>query len=317
MKKKLIILTMILGVFVVGLSIYKFRFYDTSQNYNFDYRGIENKKSDIVYSDKLDSETYSENIIVDNLLSINYSSEYDGKSIEGTAYIGEDKYLYLLDNKDSEPYRVDTIKFKTMYMNDYKYDNLYVVIYLLTEDNKLYFLELTENDVKKAHLEIIESNIVLTNFVNISYNMDSFKTRNTLFMLGENGYIYDVGSASRYTKDITSIFDTIYVYSDKTMSNIYGNMLEDKEGNYYKIKYAFYTYGDNVLIESDPIVIITEDNKLLCIYSDMSYVYELDLKVKNINFDEINPYVAGNLQVVLENGYQFDFKAFCSEYYCM
>ncbi len=317
MKKKLIILTMILGVFVVGLSIYKFKIYDTSQNYNFDYRGIENKKSDIVYSDKLDSETYSENIIVDNLLSINYSSEYDGKSIEGTAYIGEDKYLYLLDNKDSEPYRVDTIKFKTMYMNDYKYDNLYVIIYLLTEDNKLYFLELTENDVKKAHLEIIESNIVLTNFVNISYNMDSFKTRNTLFMLGENGYIYDVGSASRYTKDITSIFDTIYVYSDKTMSNIYGNMLEDKEGNYYKIKYAFYTYGDNVLIESDPIVIITEDNKLLCIYSDMSYVYELDLKVKNINFDEINPYVAGNLQVVLENGYQFDFKAFCSEYYCM
>lgn len=317
MKKILITLTLILSVFVVGISIYKFKFYDTSQNYNFDYIDIENIKRDIVYSDKLDSETYSENIIVDNLLSINYSSEHDGKTIEGTAYIGEDKYLYLSDNKDTEPYRVDTIKFKTMYMKDYQYSDLYVIIYLLTEDNKLYFLELTENDVKKAHLEIIESNIVLTNFVNISYNMDKFKTRNTLFMLGENGKIYDVGSGSRYTKDITSIFDTIYVYNDKTMSNIYGNMLEDKEGNYYKIKYAFYTYGDNALIESEPIIIITEDNKLLCIYSDMSYVYELDLKVKDINFDEIKPYVAGNLQVLLENDYQFDFNAACSEYYCM
>lgn len=317
MKKTIVISILILSVFVIGLSIYKFKYYDTNHNYSFDCIDIENRKRDIVYSDKLDSETYANNIIIDNILSINYSSKYDGKTIEGTAYIGEDKYLYLSNTSSINPYRVDTIKFKTMYMNDYQYNDLYVIIYLLSENNELYFLELTENDVEKAHLEIIESNAEFTNFVDISYNMDKFKTSNTLFMLGSNGWIYDIGSASRYDKDVISIFDILYVYSDKTMSNIYGNMLEDKEGNYYKIKYVFYTSGDNNLIEANPIIIITEDNKLLCIYGDMSYVYELNMRVKKVNFTGINPYIIDNLQIILENGHQFDFNAFCSEYYCV
>lgn len=317
MKKILITLILILIIFLVGLTVYKYKYYDVYHKYSFEYIEIDNPKKDVVYSDTLDSETYAENIITNNLLSINYSSKHDNESIEGRAYIGADKYLYLSDSNSVYSHRVDTIKFKTMYMNDYQYKDLYVLIYLLTEDNKLYFLELTENDVTKAHLEEIDSNVNFTNFVDISYNMDKYKTRNTIFVLGENGWIYDIGSASRYDKDIISIFDTIYVYSDKTMSNIYGNMLEDKEGNYYKIKYIFYTNGTNDLIESNPIIIITEDNKLICIYSDMSYVYELDTKVKSVDFDVKLPYKEGNLQIVLEDDYIVNFKALCSEYYCI
>lgn len=315
MNKKLVSIIIILILFVVILSIYKYNCYDTKNEHYFDYTEIKNIKRDVEKSEVIDKDIYSDKIINENLLSIDYNFFYNEESITGKVYIGLDKYLYITDINNNSVYRVSSTKFKTLYAKDYEYEVVY--IYLISMDNKLYFMELGQNDIRQVHIEEITANLGITNFVEIDFTSDMYQPGNTLFVLAENGNIYDIGSATRYREDIVSLFNNIYVYGDKTMSNVSGYMLEDKNGDYYKIKYIFYTSADNEFTTENTIIIITEDNKFLYVDGDVTHVYEFDKKVSAIEFDVYYPYITGNLKIKFEDDFEMKFKARCNEYFCI
>lgn len=315
--KVIIIILIILIIFVIGLTIYKYKYYDNRGNnsHYFEYTEIKNKKRDVIQSEILDKDKYADNIITENVLYKDYSFSNDKGSINGKIYIGADKKLYITNEGDNSVYNVSSDKYKTLYVKDYQYEGVYV--YLLTEDGMLSIMELTENDITKAVVNQYTVNLKLTNFVEIEFKSDKFKPGNTMFVLAENGKIYDFNSATRYNEDIVSLFNTIYVHGDKTMSNVYGNMLEDKDGNYYKIKNIFWVVDDNNFVKNRIPIIITEDNKFLYMDFEFMNVYEFSKKVTKMDFKATLPYEKDELIVTFEDNYEVKLNAYCSDYYCI
>ena len=315
--KKIKIILVILIVFVIGLTVYKYSYYDNRgiKNHYFEYTEIKNKKRDVIQNDILDKDTYAENIIKESVFYKYYSLSNEQGNINGKIYIGTDKNLYITNDDDNSTYRISIDKYKTLYMKDYQFEGVYA--YLLTEDGRLVIMELTKNDITKATAVDYAVNLKITNFVDIEFKSDAYKPGNTMFILAENGKIYDINSGIRYNEDIISLFNVIYVHGDKTMSDVYGNMLEDKDGKYYKIKDIFWLLDGNNFIKNNVPIILTDDNKFLYMDFESSNVYEFSKKIIDVNFDVYYPYEEGNLKITFEDGYNVDFKASCSKYFCI
>lgn len=315
--KKIKVILIFLIIFVIGLTIYKYKYYDNHGNnsHYFEYTEIKNKKRDVIQSEILDKDKYADKIITENILYKDYSFSNDEGSINGKIYIGTDKKLYITNEVDNSAYNVSSDKYKTLYVKDYQYEGIYV--YLLTEDGRLSIMELTENDITKAVVNQYTVNLKLTNFVDIEFKSDKFKPGNTMFVLAENGKIYDINSATRYNEDIVSLFNTIYVYGDKTMSNVYGEMLEDKDGNYYKIKNIFWVVDGNDFIKNRIPIILTEDNKFLYMDFEFMNVYEFSKKVTKMDFKAALPYEKDELIVTFDDDYEVKLNVYCSNYYCV
>ena len=329
MKKKNIILVAtisVVAILLIGLSIYKFKYYKKETNSD-ENRVISKEhyflKSEIIQikeniiTNTLDKTTYSENIINNDLKETDFNFFDDKKSISGKIYIGVDKYLYILNNNSNDIYRVSTIKFKTMYIKDYKYmDGIYIS--LLGEDNKIYIMALTSNDITKAVLVPAYTSIeYATNFVNASIKSDVYGDGNTVFVLSKDGNIYDAVSGIRYNENIISLYNKIYVFDDNTMTNIWGEQIQDKNQSNYKIKYVFYTQGDSQFVEKERVVIITEDDRFIYLDKDIYNVYEFNKKVKEIRFDKKVPYVEGSLIIIFEDNFQVNLKVIQNEYFTL
>lgn len=315
--KKIKIILVILIILVIGLTIFIYSYYDNQENksHYFEYTEIKNKKSDVIQSDILDKDTYAENIITENVLYKYYSLTNEQGNIDGKIYIGTDKNLYITNDDDNSTYRVSIDKYKTIYVKDYQYEGVYA--YLLTEDGRLVIMELTKNDITKATAIDYAVNLKITNFVDIEFKSDAYKPGNTMFILAENGKIYDINSGIRYNEDIISLFNVIYVHGDKTMSDVYGNMLEDKDGKYYKIKNIFWLLDGSGLIKNNVPVIVTEDNRFLYMDFKSSKVYEFSKKVLSLDFKPTSAYEEGKLKVTFEDNYEVELNTYCTDYYCV
>jgi len=317
MKKKLIILIILIGLFIAFISINKIVYLQKKQDRDnfYEYNEIKKRREKNNDDEINDLIVYSDNIIKNDLLSINYSFFHKTKSITGKIFIDSNKNLFITNTNENQTKKISTVKFRTLYAKEYEYDGIFV--YLISEDNKLYLLSLEDNNIDNVIIDEITLDRKVMNFVDINFKSDIYEPGNTLFILCDNNKIYDIGSATRYSEDITSVFNSIYIYEDKTMSNVYGQMLEDKNGEYYKIKYVFYTLNDTDIVGKDKVIIITEDNRFLYLNDEMIYVYEFSEKVKSVKFDTYYPYVNGNLNIVFENNYKLEIKADCTEYYCV
>ena len=317
-KKKLIMISIvvILSIFVIWLVIYGSNFHEDNEQYYFTWAKIENEKEYTKQDDILDKDKYIDNIVKYNQLTIDYKFFHSEKSIKGQVYIGTDKYLYISDTNADFTYRVSTTKFRTMYTKNIKYDNG-VYIYLISEDNKLYYLELITNDIKGVKLNEVNTSFEVINFVNLEFMYDNNDPTNTLFVLCSDGNIYDVSSKIRYNETIKSLYSNLYVLDDNTMTNEYGKILEDKDKKPYKIKNIFETYDDNDFSGKNTKIIITEDNKLLYIDNLMEYVYEFNKIVKSVDFNEHFPYTKGKLKISFEDDSYVELTAECNEYFCV
>ena len=314
MNKKLTFIIIII-VALAGLTFYKYKYYDKKINkHYFSKIELESDKLDYTYSKEKDKDVYKENIIAEDLKSIDYSFYAENKSITGKIYIASDKLLYITDDNNKKTVRASNFKFRTMYIKDYEYDGIYV--FLISEDNKLYYLELIDNDIKETVVEQIFMPYKVYNFVDIEFKLDKYYNSNSLFVLLEDGNIYDAASNIRYKEDIISMYDKFYVFSDKTMTNIYGYVLEDKEKNPYKIKYCFFTYEKNKLTNNETIIIITENDELLYIDDD-GFVSVFNKKIKKIKFDAYFPYVESKLSITFDDNYKIDINAECNQYFCI
>jgi len=316
MKKVIIVIVSIVMFFLLILTVYKFKpnKIEYKEHY-FEYNEIKEFKDDNE-TEVNDIEVYKDKIISQDLKKIEYNFFHNIRSIFGTIYIGEDEYLYITDSVNNIVHKLSNIKFKTMYYKDYQYKNA-VYINLLSKDGKLYSLSLKDNDVRNAKIYEYEYDKKFLNFVTLEMKHDMYAPSNSIFALSEDGKIYDINNRLRYNEKTISLYNSILVFENNTMSNLYGRVIEDKNGNRYKIKYVFATHKNNDFIDINPIVIITEDSKFIYLAIDVWGVYEFDKKVKDIKFDVYYPYVRGNLEITFEDDYKVNFEAECNQYYCI
>ena len=232
------------------LIIYKFSSNkeETKEHY-FVSSEIKNFKRDDEI-DANDKELYGVHVIKSNLTSVDYTFFSDEESITGTVYIDSDKRLYITDANKNIVHLVSTVKFKTIYAKDYEYEKG-IYLTLISEDYKLYSMSLDTNDVTKTNIFEYRWKDRFTNFVDIDYKYDMYVPGNAIFAITEGGKIYNINAGLRYDERIISLYSNIYVFSDQTMTNSVGNLIEDKNGERYKIKYIFIIQDSNGFLNDD------------------------------------------------------------------
>lgn len=316
MKKKLIYIIIIVFIALIGLTIYKYKVYEKNKNnYFFSDTIPEKTKNNIVYSEKKDQEIYKEYIITNDLKDVEYTYIDNNKSITGKIYIDDNKNLYITDIVNKKIYKPSNVKFKTMFKKDYPYNNIY--IYLISEDNNLYFLQLNDNDINKTSVKQIFMPGKIYNFTKLEYTLDAFPNSNSLFVLADDDNVYDVATLIRYNKNILSMFDDFYVYDDNTITDVYGNVIVDKDNNLYKIKYAFVTFDNNTFSGSNTKLIITDNNDLIYEKDNAQVMGLFNKKVKDISFDEKVVGKAGKLIITFKDNYKIKLDAACNKYFCI
>ena len=224
MKNKMIAtLIVILVLIIIVIGIYKI---------NLNHKPVNNaKKEKITYelknyisdeiNETVDEIKYKDDIIYENLLSIDFNFYHESKSITGKFYIDENKLLHIVDKTNNETdIIISNNKFKTMYTKEFVYDSG-IFIYLLTEDGKLFEAELTSNNIKNVKLIDFFLNYKIKNFVNLNFKTDVSPSAIGLLVLADDGNIYDVFTGIRYTENLTSLFDMIYVTNDNKIINRY------------------------------------------------------------------------------------------------
>ena len=322
MKNKLIYVIIFLFVILIGITIYKYKVYDKNENKHYfipmmpsNMRSPRVKVTSNVKEEEKDKDTYKDLIIKENILEIEYTYIDNNKSITGKIYIDDNKNLYITDIVNKKIYKPSNVKFKTMFKKDYQYKNIY--IYLISEDNNLYFLQLTNNDINKTSVTQIFMPGKIYNFTKLEYTLDAFPNSNSLFVLADDGNVYDVATLIRYNKNILSMFDDFYVYDDNTITDVYGNVIVDKDNNLYKIKYAFVTFDNNTFSGSNTKLIITDNNDLIYEKDNAQVMGLFNKKVKDISFDEKVVGKAGKLIITFKDNYKIKLDAACNKYFCI
>ena len=315
MKKKLIYIIIIVFIALIGLTIYKYKVYEKKKNnYFFSDTIPEKTKNNIVYSEKKDQDIYKEYIITNDLKDVEYTYIDNNKSITGKIYIDDNKNLYITDIVNKKIYKPSDYKFKTLHKRENDYNE--VNVYLISEDNNLFLLTLSSGEIKTSKVKPIFESKKVYNFVNLSYKSDIYKNGSSLFVLADDGNIYDVKTEIRYNSDIISMYDKFYVLKDKTMIDMWGRTYVDSNKNPYKIKYVF-SATKNKIIDKETIMIITSDNKLLYIIYGDNNVHEFNKKIKDVKFDGNKIARKSKLKIIFENDYKIEFDAACNKYFCI
>ena len=322
MKNKLIYVIIFLFVILIGITIYKYKVYDKNEKKHYfipmmpsNMKSPRVKVTSNVKEEEKDKILYKEYIITDDLKEIEYTYIDNNKSITGKIYIDDNKNLYITDIVNKKIYKPSNVKFKTMFKKDYQYKNIY--IYLISEDNNLYFLQLTNNDINKTSVTQIFMPGKIYNFTKLEYTLDAFPNSNSLFVLADDDNVYDVATLIRYNKNILSMFDDFYVYDDNTITDVYGNVIVDKDNNLYKIKYAFVTFDNNTFSGSNTKLIITDNNDLIYEKDNAQVMGLFNKKVKDISFDEKVVGKAGKLIITFKDNYKIKLDAACNKYFCI
>lgn len=264
-----------------------------------------NRKKHLEEENIIDKDVYQKNIITNILTDFSYNN---GNVVIN---INENNELVINDKIVFNDLKFKTLYDKIIFNGDKEY------LFLISNDNKLYNLSLTEinidNNIFPLTELVTEGNVL--NFVDINFDSDSDKTNNLIFILLDNGKIYEAFSGLRYNSKIKLLFDNILVYQDKTISNVSGYIFKDENNNEYKIKYAFMTKENN----DDVILIITEDNKMFFGYvkEQLFNYYVKKMVVKDILYDNNNYMSKGLLKVYYEDGSVEEYDAICSKNYCV
>ena len=322
MKNKLIYVIIFLFVILIGITIYKYKVYDKNEKKHYfipmmpsNMRSPRVKVTSNVKEEEKDKILYKEYIITDDLKEIEYTYIVNNdESITGKIYIDDNKNLYITDIVNKKIYKPSDYKFKTLHKRENDYNE--VNVYLISEDNNLFLLTLSSSEIKTSKVKPIFESKKVYNFVNLSYKSDIYKNGSSLFVLADDGNIYDVKTEIRYNSDIISMYDKFYVLKDKTMIDMWGRTYVDSNKNPYKIKYVF-SATKNKIIDKETIMIITSDNKLLYIIYGDNNVHEFNKKIKDVKFDGNKIARKSKLKIIFENDYKIEFDAACNKYFCI
>lgn len=313
MKKIMIVIVVVLLLFVGALTIYKNEYDKKKYIYYVTSYDISNLKSDYV-NDIYAQDDYMGKITISKKTSVSYKFAFNENFMKGKVYISSEKYLHIYDEINDIDQKVSNVKFKSLYANNTG-DERGFTVYALSEENKPYLLNVVENDINKVTLNELYGEYI--DFVDVEIKRDKYKIDNAVFALGENEYIYNVNTGLLYNPNTISLYNKIYVYEDNTMTNMKGNLIVDKNHQPYKLKYIFNIVYEDEFIDNTSYIAITEDNKFLYFNDDLTKVYELNRKVKEIDYEKIDPYVMGTLIITFDMNSKIWFVAECNEYYCV
>lgn len=322
MKNRIIwILIIILLVLIIGVVCYKVnidknnrenKLNDNNESVAYDLR--KTIEIDIDNADgQKDREKYKDNIIEEDMLSVDYSFFDDNNSIVGKFYIANDKTLHVTEENTYLDIKVSNEKYKTMFVKKYEYSTG-VFVFLLTDKGKVNVAHLSSNNIKDINIVEFNFPLKITNFTNLEFENDIYPSAMGLFVLAENGNIYDLLSKIRYNDNIYAIYNLLYVLEDKTMTDEYGRIFKNDKKN-YKIKYVFINYDT----ESAELIIITEDDEMIAYNINYSKsVYEYTKKVKNVemNDDLYNPFNKTKIKIIFEDNSEINFNGACSKFFC-
>lgn len=321
-NKILIILIIFFIVFLISITIYKSIYRDNSSNNRSSKPSMPlqeikllNNKKELVYDTVLDEEKYKDYIIEEIVEVIPYSYLTDEKSITGEIYLDKNNLLHISNEIDKEDKIISDIKFKTLYLLDSNdYNGIY--IYLISLTNKLYYFALHDNELKDMDIKPISTRYPVMNFTNISYENDISPSGSTLFVLEQDGNIYEIASDTRYHENIKLLFDSLLVYDDNTVANIYAKVYRNSEGKEFKAKYLLNAEASD-FIRMPTMIMITEDNEVVFISQvDYNYEYIYYSKLKDIKYESNYPFTSSKLNLTFENNNSLEFSAYCSLWYC-
>ena len=261
-----------------------------------------------------DINAYKDSVINDIITSVNYIVYDSNKSIYGKIFIDK-AGLHITDENENDLVNLSNLHFKTMYKKEIDYNDG-IFIYLITEEGGTYMLKFDNNNIRNTTLDVMPTKYKVTNFVDIDFKLDMPPSLNTVFVLEEDGNIYDLFSGLRYDENIIGLYNKFYVFDDNSLSNIYGYMYEKNYSN-YKVKYAFKVCEENDFIENDSVIIITENDELFYVKNNEFWSYYMYYKkVKNVSIDAKYPFVKSNLKLTFDDNETINLKATCSTYFC-
>lgn len=313
MKKKILIFVIILIVLLLGaLTAYKLLIKKNVKTEEFSSTKISETKKDETSTEKKDKETYSSNVINDDVKKYDYDLIINDAGIVGSVFIGTDSKIYIKDN-NSNTYKVSDILFKTLYRIEDA--NEVLDLYALTNDGTLYYIFLKDLDIKKTAINAITTNFKITNFTNIKIKDPLFDIYNNIVVLSENGNMYEPRSGIRYRDKLISFQGEYFINEDNTIANSFGNLLRYGDEN-YKIKY-FLTFIDNGSPFKDVYsVIITENNKIIYCLARNDTLMVYNKTIKDIQYTIVEgKYKIVNLVLTFTDNSKMNFDAMYTEYY--
>ncbi len=310
-KKALIIIIIILSVLLFGIVIF-----GVLKNTNaFSAPEGTFKKEYLIYEKRnaiADFDKYSK-YVLGRSTEQELSFKSEEKNFYGKAYIDSNMKLHFKNENSGEDKIVSDINFIDLYVKTYEYGNGSFV-FAISEDKELYSFNITsaELDNKMVKFDI---DYKAENFVNIEFILVEYPSKWTVFVQTDDGRIVDAFSDIPYDEYIREIYNDVYVLKDRSLSTPFGETFKDSNSNNYKIKGAFKVLDGKGFIPDKSIVILTEDNKLIYITSELDKLYEYSLKVENITGDTYDTFVEINLEISFENGYKVNLVGETSSFY--
>lgn len=299
----IIVIICILSLCMCILTIYKYYY---KKDFEYQYNEVSNVKKLI---EKNSIEDYKDKIVEDRVL-YNYKFSVDDNLIFGNIYIGTDGKLYIVNERKDIFYKVSDITFRTLFVKKEYSDGLY--LYLISTNNELYLFSLATTDIKDSKVEMFYIDFSVQSFVNIEYKNDNLEPINSIFVLSTDNIIYDAFSSVPYSDKTLCLDNRYLIYEDNTISDIEGNVFSDINGKEYKIKYLFYIYEYEILVDS---IIITEDDKLIYLDRDEYYIVEAKQKIKNIEMKDNGKDKISNLKIIFEDNLIRNYEASYGEYF--
>lgn len=299
----------ILFIFVLYLTYYKYFTLriekpnvDINEN-NDDSKGSTFKVNnyDIDYKNE-----YKENIITTLQTDVSFAFIMDNKNIKGKIYIKKDGNIYIINDETKVERQLSDKKFITLY----DASEIGLSIFALTDDGKVYRIDLIDTDISRADIKLVYSSSKILNFTNLKFKEYNDFSNFSIIVFLENGKMIDINSKLEYHEEIISIFDKYLIFEDSTISDYQGVLLVDKSNKRFEVKSVILPYDDSIKPKENPNVLIITTNDKLIYLLDEGNTYIHESSIKKISKNDKN-----EISIVFEDDSKIDFLGIDDERY--
>lgn len=284
MKRNIIyIILIIILTIIIALSTYIVlrKKDDTTKDYNI----LEVKEEKVIEHDSIFYSKYSDKIIYDNTLDIEYSIVKDSDVLYGNIYI-DNNNLYIYDEINNNIFLVlDNVK--TIITNE-KDVRAKFEFYAITNLGELYKITINGTNVlSNSYINIVKLELPskVNNFVDVSINSLIDDIYKGVVVILDNGIMYHADTITQYEEDTINVFDKYIIYSDKEITDFNRKILKDSNNINYIVKTVIVANEVVEKLEDNfGIFIITNDNKLIYLNKE-GKVIEYKKVIKSISKD--------------------------------
>lgn len=280
-NKNILIFSIVLLIIVLLVTLYSVYRKKAEKSDSYGYLHNLGEKvtieTDINYLDE-----YKDNIIDNEVKEVDYEMFFDDTTIYGKVFINESHELYITNGFTKENYKINTVKFKTLYKSLASYAKS-LIVYAISQDGDLYKIVLNENNIKHVKdykIETVSKVLKFTNLQIYSYAC----TEPSLVVLCVDNKMYDVKSGLLYSTTYKKFFDKYLIFDDKSLTNSKGKKIINFLNEQVKIR-GFIETNNDEFEKSDKVLFFTTTDELLYLYDENNtYIYVRAVKsVENVD----------------------------------